>query len=50
VTLLIYLKKITGQDANISIFRDNKLYKKYCLSKYLDEQQKNDIVLLKFSG
>lgn len=49
ITLLIYLKKITSQDANISVFRNQTLYKKMPLSSYVHEQVSWDIMLLKFS-
>lgn len=50
ITLLMYLKKVTDSDANVSIFRDHILYKKMPLQQYLHEQKKDDIILIKFSG
>lgn len=50
VTLIIYIKKITNSDANISVFRKNWEVEKVCLSKYIDNQQFWDLILTKFSG
>lgn len=50
ITLLIFLKKMTNQDANISIFRKDKFVQKITLWKYLKVQQDSDIVLMKFSS
>ncbi len=50
ITLLIFLKKMTNQDANISIFRKDKFVQKITLWKYLKIQQDSDIVLMKFSS
>ncbi len=50
ITLLIFLKNVTNTEANVSIFRNNKLYKKMQLVHYIHEQNDGDIILMKFSG
>lgn len=50
ITLLIFLKNVTNTEANVSIFRNNSLYKKMKLANYIREQNDGDIILMKFSG
>lgn len=50
ITLIIYIKKITLQDANISVFQGKDFAKKISLGKYIHIQEENDLVLVKFSG
>ncbi|MGE4443648.1 MAG: SulP family inorganic anion transporter [Candidatus Altimarinota bacterium] len=50
ITLIIYIRKITNSNANISIFRKNGEVEKISLSKYLQKQQDGDVILTKFSG
>lgn len=50
ITLLIFLKNVTNTEANVSIFRNSKLYKKMKLIQYIHEQNDGDIILMKFSG
>lgn len=38
MTLLIYLGNATKHDANVSIFRGEKLFKKMSLAQYLHDQ------------
>ncbi len=49
ITLIIYIRKITNSNANISIFRKNGEVEKISLSKYLQKQQDWDVILTKFS-
>lgn len=49
VTLIIYIRKITNSDANISVFRKGWNVEKISLSKYLNNQQNWDLILTKFS-
>lgn len=49
VTLIIYIRKITNSDANISVFRQNWEVEKISLWKYLHNQQNWDLILAKFS-
>lgn len=49
ITLIIYIKKITNSDANISVFRKTTGPEKISLWKYLKEQKDWDIILTKFS-
>lgn len=48
ITLLIYVRKITKSDANISIFRKWENVKKMTLLSYLENQNKDDVLLIKF--
>lgn len=50
ITLLIYLKKITQQNANISVFRKWEFSQKISLWEYIKNQQEWDLILLKFSS
>ena len=50
ITLIIYIKKITNQDANISVFRKNESTQKISLSNYINWQKDKDLILVKFSG
>lgn len=48
ITLMIFIKKVTQWDAKVSIFRNKEFLDKLDLSKYVDIQDKNDIILMKF--
>lgn len=50
ITLLVYVKKITKSDANITVFREWEHVKKMTLLSYLDNQSSNDLLLIKFHG
>lgn len=50
ITLIIYIRKITNSDANISVFRKNWDVEKISLTKYLEKQESWDLILTKFSG
>jgi MFS superfamily sulfate permease-like transporter len=50
ITLLIYIKKITNSDANISVFREWDFCEKKSLKKYIKNQQDWDLILTKFSS
>lgn len=49
ITLIIYIRKITNSNANISIFRKNGEVEKISLTKYLQKQEEGDVILAKFS-
>lgn len=49
ITLIIYIRKITNSNANISIFRKNGEVEKISLTKYLQKQEDWDVILAKFS-
>ena len=39
ITLMIYIKKITNSDANVSVFRKGEFTQKLSLKKYLEDQK-----------
>lgn len=49
ITLIIYIKKITNSNANISVFKKDGEVEKIPLTKYLQKQESGDIILAKFS-
>lgn len=49
ITLMIYIKKITNSDANVSIFRKGEFTQKISLHQYLKDQKQEDLILMKFS-
>ncbi|MDD2870461.1 MAG: SulP family inorganic anion transporter [Candidatus Gracilibacteria bacterium] len=50
VTLLIFLRRVTKSDVNVSIFRKGEFTIKDKLTNYLLDQKVGDILLMKFSG
>lgn len=51
IALVVYLKKVTSSWAKVSVFRNNKFFKKEDFGHYVHrEQEENDVVLLKFDG
>lgn len=48
LSLLIFLKRVNQWDAKVSIFRNQEFLDKVSLSKYIDMQDENDIILMKF--
>lgn len=49
ITLIIYIKKITNTDANISIWKKGNWPEKVSLSDYVEKQEEWDVILTKFS-
>lgn len=49
ITLLIFLKRVTKSDVNITVFRNKNFKGKEKLSNYIPNQKEWDLILMKFS-
>lgn len=50
ITLIVYIKRLTQNDANISVFKQDGSVEKLKLTSYIDSQSSSDTLLIKFSG